>query len=76
MSPLLRSLYAPSTSKHTFECHREAWLGAVGVSACNAKAFRKNMAAAAYALTSSYDSAVSAWMAGEAQLCLGIAAFQ
>ena len=31
-----------------------------------AQAFRKNMAAAAYALTSSYDSAVSAWMAGEA----------
>lgn len=32
---------------------------------CTTFAFRKNMAAAAYALTSSYDSAVSAWMAGE-----------
>eukprot|EP00931_Biecheleriopsis_adriatica_P035649 TRINITY_DN2053_c0_g3_i2.p1 TRINITY_DN2053_c0_g3~~TRINITY_DN2053_c0_g3_i2.p1 ORF type:complete len:623 (-),score=174.72 TRINITY_DN2053_c0_g3_i2:64-1932(-) len=32
---------------------------------CTTFDFRKNMAAAAYALTSSYDAAVSGWMAGE-----------
>lgn len=32
---------------------------------CTTFSFRKNMAAAAYALTSSYDSAVSGWLAGE-----------
>lgn len=34
-----------------------------GNDACTTFAFRKNMAAAAYALTSAYDSAVSQWMA-------------
>eukprot|EP00438_Fugacium_kawagutii_P008879 Skav219417 [mRNA] locus=scaffold4055:6352:10302:- [translate_table: standard] len=33
---------------------------------CTTFSFRKNMAAAAYALTSAYDSAVSGWLAGEA----------
>eukprot|EP00933_Yihiella_yeosuensis_P036828 TRINITY_DN30644_c0_g1_i1.p1 TRINITY_DN30644_c0_g1~~TRINITY_DN30644_c0_g1_i1.p1 ORF type:complete len:613 (-),score=175.43 TRINITY_DN30644_c0_g1_i1:74-1912(-) len=38
-----------------------------GNSGCTTYAFRKNMAAAAYALTSSYDSAVSSWMATQVE---------
>jgi len=34
---------------------------------CTTLAFRKNLAAAAYALTSAYDSSVSQWMAGKVE---------